>query len=307
MNDPHAVTGDDAVSGEDAVTGDSPATDEMSAAELEVASQPFVGRWNQLVSTTNWEKGRIITQWRESLIDEQRPSTEYSDEAWAMLVGGVTGQHVGRLRRVYQRFGPSYEQYEGLYWSHFQAALDWEDAEMWLEGGVQNKWSVSQMRRQRWETLGSVEGDKPQDEDIVQNELDEDFEPALDKPPRDNAVEGSYSEVQQLAGAGPLAEGPDFGDEENDGQAETADQVAREDGATIYAGDDERETIDFVRPFANLADLPADLTAAFDAFKLAVLFHKSEGWQQVSRDDVLASLDALKALALAPSADNSPL
>ena len=158
--------------------------------ELEVTSQPFVGRWNRLVSTTNWEKGRIITQWRETLIDQDVSATEYSDEAWAILVGGVTGQHVGRLRRVYQRFGPSYEQYDGLYWSHFQAALDWGDAEMWLEGAVQNDWSVSQMRRQRWETLGAVESDKPQEDDVIKNELDEDFEPALDQSPQGEAVEG---------------------------------------------------------------------------------------------------------------------
>lgn len=274
-------------------------------AEFAETSQPFVGRWNRLVSTTNWEKGRIVTQWREALIDDKLPATEYSDEAWAMLVGGVTGQHVGRLRRVYQRFGPSYEQYQGLYWSHFQAALDWDDAEMWLEGGVQNNWSVSQMRRQRWETLGAVDADKPRDEDFVSSELDEDFEPALDKSPRAEAVQGSYADVQHVAD-GPLHEGPDFGDDDaSDGGAAAAGNGARDDGATIFAGDDERETIDFVRPFANLAELPEDLTAAFEAFKLAVLFHKSEGWQQVSRDDVLASLDALKALALAPSADNS--
>jgi hypothetical protein len=271
-------------------------------------SQPFVGRWNQLVSTTNWEKGRIITQWREALIDQESPATAYSDEAWAILVGGVTGQHVGRLRRVYQRFGPSHEQYEELFWSHFQAALDWEDAEMWLEGGVQNNWSVSQMRRQRWETLGSVESDEPQEEDVIKSELDEDFEPALDQSPQGKAVEGSYSEVQQVAADGPRHDGPDFGDEKGaDDGSNSTHGTAKEDGATIYAGDDERETIDFVRPFANLAELPTDLTAAFDAFKLAVLFHKNEGWQQVTRDDVLASLDALKALALAPSADSGPL
>lgn len=287
----------------------SPSTRETTAvdSERDITSHPFVGRWNRLVSTTNWEKGRIITQWREALIDEDMPATEYSDEAWAMLVGGVTGQHVGRLRRVYQRFGPSYEQYEGLYWSHFQAALDWEDAEMWLEGGVQNSWSVSQMRRQRWETLGSVAADKPDDQDVIAGELDEDFEPALDNSPQDDVVKGAYSDVQQTDG-GPRHDGPDFGDEaapEDDAKSVNAENP--QDGAAIYSGDDERETIDFVRPFANLAELPADLTAAFDAFKLAVLFHKSEGWQQVSCDDVLASLDALKALALAPTADKSTL
>ena len=96
---------------------------------LVTASQPYVGQWNRLVSTTNWQKGRIIGAWRVSLAVQGLAVNEYSDEAWARLVGGVTGQHVGRLRRVFVRFGESHEQYAGLFWSHFQAALDWTDAE----------------------------------------------------------------------------------------------------------------------------------------------------------------------------------
>ena len=93
---------------------------------------------------------------------------EYSDETWSRQVGSVTPQHVGRLRRVYERFGQVYDGYDdGLYWSHFQAALDWNDAEMWLEGAVQNDWSISEMRRTRWETLGGAAELQPREEDIV--------------------------------------------------------------------------------------------------------------------------------------------
>ena len=127
-----------------AETGSTELRDDVDADE---ASTPFLGQWNRLISTTNWEKGRIIAQWRAALEAEQLSIAEFSDDAWARLVGGVTGQHVGRLRRVFQRFGPVHERYAGLYWSHFQAALDWADAEMWLEGAVQNGWSVSSMRR----------------------------------------------------------------------------------------------------------------------------------------------------------------
>ena len=68
---------------------------------LVAASQPYVGQWSRLVSTTNWEKGRIIVEWREALVSQGLPVAEYSDEAWGRLVGGVTGQHVGRLRRIF--------------------------------------------------------------------------------------------------------------------------------------------------------------------------------------------------------------
>ena len=99
-------------------------------AAMEETSLEFLGQWQRLVSTTNWEKGRIICLWRQALIDSSADWQEYSDEAWSRRVGNVSGQHVGRLRRVYERFGEPRETYPGLYWSHFQAAMDWPDAEL---------------------------------------------------------------------------------------------------------------------------------------------------------------------------------
>ena len=277
------------------------ADQEQPQPNVSAASEPYVGRWNTLVSTTNWEKGRIIFQWREELIAGDAPASDYSDETWARLVGGVTGQHTGRLRRVYQKFGRVYEQYDGLYWSHFQAAMDWEDAEMWLEGAVQSRWSVSQMRRQRWETLGAVASDEPQDADVVLAEMDEDFEPAQGARPSSSA-EPLRPKLGQVEGPSP--EGPDFGDEDASVGKPAKSNPKGSDGATVYSADDPH--LNVVRPFENLVELPDDLAEAFDMFKLAILRHKTTAWQEIPRDDVLASLDALKALALAPSADAAP-
>ncbi|MHB8972170.1 MAG: tail fiber domain-containing protein [Pirellulaceae bacterium] len=270
---------------------------DMQTAEpprLDATSLPFVGRWNQLVSNTNWEKGRIIYQWREALQESGASANEYSDEAWHRLVGGVTGQHVGRLRRVFQRFGTTRSDYEGLHWSHFQATLDWDDSEMWLEGAVQNRWSVSQMRHQRWETLGKLDEERPRDEEVVTSELDEDFEPA-----NDEAAERELPASRP----GPRDEGPDFGDESSD-----ADRANSQRGASESAEQEQEpdRSIEFVRPFAGLTELPNDLAEVLEACKLVILHHKMEDWQQVAREDVLASLEALKQLVLAPSSESSP-
>ncbi len=51
---------------------DAEITEEQAATDtpvIEEASAEYLGRWNRLVSTTNWEKGRIISQWREALIE----------------------------------------------------------------------------------------------------------------------------------------------------------------------------------------------------------------------------------------------
>lgn len=267
-------------------------------AALEQASQPYVGRWNHLVSTTNWEKGRIISQWREALHDAGAPAAQSSDEAWSRLVGGVTGQHAGRLRRVYQRFGQVYEEYQGLYWSHFQAALEWNDAEMWLEGAVQSRWTVAQMRRQRWETMGGLAANAPRDEDVVSGELDEDFEPAQNREPLPRTITGSVEEVQGR----PTPEGPDFGDEPT-GHSNSGRGKSRGSSDDSEKAPKESPPVEFVQPFANLAELPDDLAEAFETYKLAILRHKVEKWQRISLADVLATLDALKQLALAPSDD----
>jgi hypothetical protein len=247
------------------------------------ASEPFIGKWNRLVSRTNWEKGAIISQWRESLEQANLPVAQYADETWAQLVGGVTGQHVGRLRRVYQRFHATFEQYHGLFWSHFQAALDWSDAEMWLEGAVRSKWSVSEMRRTRWESLGAIPSEQPAEKEIVATETDEDYAP----------VRTSFDE----ATAGPLPEGPDFGDEPTASSASRAPSSDDESTPSMEAFVSATEQVEAVRPFENLPELPDDVAEAFEQFKLAILHHKATGWEKISCEQLLASLDALKILA----------
>lgn len=268
------------------------ANGELQAADADRASLGFVGEWRGLVSTTNWEKGRIIHQWRETLRATGAAATQYSDEAWSRRVGQVSSQHAGRLRRVYERFHAQREQFPRLYWSHFQAATDWTDAEMWLEGAVQSDWSVSEMRSRRWEALGGSAGEKPRDADVVEAEFDEDADPA---------AEGELSEVR------------DPGDDRNGRERAASDDRQDDDEESEVAGSQSGVAFDVdaaeypadspeapVRPFANLAELPDDLTEAFESFKLAILHHRLSGWREVSRDDVLASLDSLKQLALAP-------
>lgn len=244
---------------------------------------PFIGRWNKLVSTTNWEKGRIIQQWRDAFIAAGASAAEYSDDAWSLRVGGVSGQHVGRLRRVYQRFGESYEQYRSLFWSHFQAAVDWDDAEMWLEGAVQNDWSVMDMRRTRSETLAGTGVEQSAEDQVVVAEVDEDYvaHEETQMSQRSDSAEASDFRVP---------EGPDFGDEDST-DMDTAEESA---GAP-------RDAVPLMRPFEKLGDLPPDFADAFEGFKLSILRHKSEGWQQISCTDVLGALDALKELAIAPN------
>ena len=198
-------------------------TDADRAAEIDdddpslvVLAEPFVGQWNTLISTTNWEKGRIIADWRQALKDEGAPSTHYSDEAWVRRVGGVTSPHVGRLRRVFEKFGETHETYPGVFWSHFLAALDWEDAPLWLEGAAQESWSVSQMREQRWQANGAVESQRPTASQVIEVDLDED----VVLPAQGGGSDRKYDDDADGINVGPIPEGPDFGDEPDYGNGE---------------------------------------------------------------------------------------
>ena len=255
----------------------------VDQADLDATSMPFVGRWNQLVSSTNWEKGRIIYQWREALIASAAPASEYSDDAWSRYVGGVTGQHVGRLRRVFQRFGQTCEDYQGLYWSHFQAAIDWDDAEMWLEGAVQNRWSVSKMRFQRWETMGSVESQRPDALDIVSSQDEEGLRIPAVVDAGDPPVRPDELPIQ-----GPLREGPDFGDEEagTDGANAEPDH-SRGDLALAGNQVDIQGTLD---------QLPDDIAQPFRELRDAIARHKASDWETVKRIQVVALVNDLRQL-----------
>ena len=270
---------------------DLPELDGDAEKKLAQESSPFVGQWHRLISTTNWEKGAIISRWRKLLQKIHLPELAWTDERWSQIVGGITPQHVGRLRRTWDRFHAVYQQYEGLYWSHFCAALDWDDAEMWLEGAVQNSWSVNQMRRQRWEVQGKLTGEEAPVTEIMMTEAIEEAEALAPLDARDDKrkYDGDFPE-------GPLPEGPDFGDEHIAGSSGTSDRADGDLDETMSLTAEQR-----VRPFESFENLPDDVDEAANQFKIAIIRHKAAGWEEISLDEMLALLDALKQLTRSPS------
>ncbi|MBE6426783.1 MAG: hypothetical protein IJD43_15555 [Thermoguttaceae bacterium] len=297
----------------------------------EEASREYVGKWNRLISQTNWEKGEVIFKWRESMIASGVPNQLFSDEAWSRRVGNVTSQHVGRLRRVFERFGDTHDQYAGLFWSHFQAALDWEDAEVWLEGASQNRWSVSAMRKQRWIAIGAPPELKPREEDIVLAELDEDVAAGMDSAALSGMTGSAVFPSPEQAGrvqadgvvSGTARDMGGRGDDFADGLSEDGGSSKKGMGGSEWDLTDTDRSPDAVPPaveadimgtsgrgiedemrgsvapqrlFENLPQLPSDLEEAMEMFKLAILNHKLANWNQVTKEDVQLVLAALRQL-----------
>ncbi|MCL2305333.1 MAG: hypothetical protein FWC43_08325 [Planctomycetaceae bacterium] len=270
------------------------AEDSQLIDELSVDS---VGRWNRLVSRTNWEKGEVIHRWRTQLRDAGLPNSAYSDESWSRRVGNVSPQHVGRLRRVFERFGPAGEQYPSLYWSHFQAALDWDDAEMWLEGANLSQWSVAIMRIKRWETLGAPADMKPKDRDIILSELDEDVSPFNDSQA---VLEGNESRIEPAEKNRKSSSEGDWDDVPFD-----LDEKPGKKGKKSAETDDSEilTTGEALTKLHTVKELPSDLSEAFEQLKVAILNHKLSGWKEVDKQQVLTCLTAMRTVVLAKEDD----
>ncbi|MDA7977794.1 MAG: hypothetical protein MPJ50_03360 [Pirellulales bacterium] len=268
-------------------TDQATSTSPVEQGSLDETSSAFEQRWSHLISVTNWEKGKIIHQWRQALVDAGANATEYSDDAWSRRVGGVSGQHTGRLRRVHERFHALRETFPGLYWSHFNAATDWNDAEMWLEGAVQNKWSVQAMRKQRLEATGGRPEEMAAEEPAA--EYDEDASTGESTSP--TAAAEFLNEI-----IGPnLDEGPDFGDEPPSHTDAERNTSAAEMEIAAQMGD-----VSTPAPFEDMPELPMDMAEAFENLKLSILRHKSKDWRDVPLDAVLYIVNGLKQLAISP-------
>ena len=250
-------------------------------------SEPHVGKWNALVSQTNWEKGALILHWRSELVATGQPNTVYSDEAWARRVGNVTPQHVGRLRRVAERFGEKYRDFAGLFWSHFYAALEWDDAELWLEGAVQGDWSVAKMQVERWDALGVSDEHKPQESDIIIAELDDDtYAP--------HRIEGRNVEIGAVDTAGSFDPMPELA-------TEPPKKRETKKGKATHStlGGDIPATGELLMSLKGVAHFPADVAEPLELLKVAILNHKLSGWKAISAEQMQHSLDTLKMLVVA--------
>lgn len=167
------------------------------------------------------------------------------------------------------------------------AALDWSDAEMWLEGAVQSGWSVSRMRRTRWESQGRDPEQEPVESQVVSAEADDGFVPLEES----DAIESDRELDDQFGSTGPLAEGPDFGEGETEDDGSSAEKDEYEDFEPEIA------QAKSVSPFAALPTLPDDIAEAMEQFKIAIVRHRAAGWQDISPEGVRQVLGALSEFA----------
>ena len=138
------------------------------------------------------------------------------------------------------------------------------------------------MREKRWEANGAVESQRPTKSQVVEVDLDED----VTLPAQGGGSSKEFGDESNGVSSGPAYEAPDFGDEEelsgSGGKSTSGESKNNEESASTP-----------VQPFVGLPELPDDLTDCIEDLKLCVLRHKTDGWRDVSADDVQKYLDAI--------------
>src|SRR4029077_11380043 len=96
--------------------------DEMSELKLhDESEEQLVTRAQEAVSLCRWVVGECASTWT------QRYARGRTDGDFAVLIG-LSGDQVYQRRRVWDTFAALRDEFETLKWSHFYAALNWDDA-----------------------------------------------------------------------------------------------------------------------------------------------------------------------------------
>ena len=94
------------------------------------------------VSQCNWVVGECAAKWTA------RYAKGRTDADFGQMVG-LSGDQIFQRRRVWERFGSVYTNFEGLKWSFFYVALTWDDAEDCLTWAREGDATVAEMRAWR--------------------------------------------------------------------------------------------------------------------------------------------------------------
>jgi hypothetical protein len=115
----------------------------MSQSKTHVESEEeLVIRAQEAVSNCRWVVGECAAQWT------QRYARGRTDGDFAVLIG-LSGDQVYQRRRVWESFCGSRGEFPSLRWSHFYAALNWDDGADCLRWAEETHSTVAEMRAWR--------------------------------------------------------------------------------------------------------------------------------------------------------------
>lgn len=179
----------------------SPTTAKETEADL-------IRRAQAALSQCNWEVGECAAMWTK------RFARGRTDADFAVLVG-LSGDQVYQRRRVWETFADVRENYSALKWSHFYAALTWDDAAECLQWAEEIQATVAEMkawrRAQRGEDLTQAAEEEPYSLLGETVAVKAPFDGVPGENPSGSSSSGLRSEVPTMAGVARQSdEGADY-------------------------------------------------------------------------------------------------
>lgn len=113
----------------------------QSSASTETEEQ-LIATAQEALSQCRWVVGECAAKWTA------RYARGRTDADFGALVG-ISGDQAYQRRRVWETFGSVREKYAALKWSHFYAALTWDDAADCLQWALDMEATVAEMRAWR--------------------------------------------------------------------------------------------------------------------------------------------------------------
>lgn len=104
--------------------------------------EQLIERAQRALTRCNWEIGECAAKWT------QRYARGRTDADFGAQIG-LSSDQVYQRRRVWDTFSDVYEQYASLRWSHFYAALNWDDAPECLQWAADMQATVAEMKAWR--------------------------------------------------------------------------------------------------------------------------------------------------------------
>jgi len=170
----------------------------MRDSKFDESEEQLVNRAQEAVSLCRWTVGECAAKWTE------RYARGRTDADFAALIG-LSGDQVYQRRRVWEVFAGLRGNFSSLKWSHYYAALNWDDAADCLHWAEETRSTVAEMRAWRRARHG---------EDLTVDATDDESAGLIP------AVADFVREPSELAEAGPRT--GDRGSRSAAGESQTA-------------------------------------------------------------------------------------
>lgn len=106
------------------------------------SEEQLISTAREAVSQCNWVVGECASKWT------QRYARGRTDAEFGQMVG-LSGDQIFQRRRVWEAFGDGHNKFQGLKWSFFYVALNWDDADDCLTWAQDADATVAEMRAWR--------------------------------------------------------------------------------------------------------------------------------------------------------------